>query len=73
MMATGVPGRLEYSAGSESVWCSTNGEGLVRIEIRRSDQEAILFPPAQALELAQVLQELAADAGQGFRVRDVES
>lgn len=69
-MATGVPGRLEYSAGSESVWCSLNGEGLVRVEIRRSDQEAILFPPAQAAELAKVLQELAREAGEGYRITE---
>ena len=68
-MAIGVPGRLEYGASSESVWCSLNGEGLVRVEIRRSDSEAILFPPAQAMELAKVLQELAGQCG-GYRVED---
>ena len=67
-MATGVPGVLEYSAGPESVWCSLNGQGLVRVEIRRSDQEAILFPPAQAMELAKVLDEMATAAGNGYRI-----
>lgn len=70
-MATGVPGRLEYSGGDDAVWCSLNGAALVRVEIRRSDQEALLLPPAQALELAKVLTELAGQCG-GYRISDDE-
>jgi hypothetical protein len=68
-MATGVPGRTEYGGSSESVWCSLNGEAMVRVEIRRSDQEAILYPPEQARELARVLDELA-DQCAGYRIED---
>jgi hypothetical protein len=70
-MATGVPGRLEYSAGQEAVWCSLDGAATVRVEIRRPDQEAILFSPEQARELAALLIELA-DQCAGYRIKDTE-
>lgn len=71
-MATGVPGRLEYGCGIESVWCSLDGEAMVRVEIRRSDEEAILYSPEQARELAAVLRELA-DQCKGYRITEEET
>jgi hypothetical protein len=68
-MAIGVPGHSEYGGSREPVWCSLDGNGMVRVEIRRADQESVLMPPAQALELAKVLQELAEQCT-GFRIED---
>lgn len=68
-MATGVPGRTEYGGSSEAVWCSLDGTSHVRVEIRRSDQDAILYTPQQALELAAVLTELAGQC-EGYRISD---
>lgn len=69
-MATGIPGRTEYGGSQESVWCSLDGGAMVRVEIRRSDQEAILYSPEQARELADLLLELA-NKCKGYRVEDV--
>ena len=69
-MATGVPGRLEYTGIQESLWCSLDGAAMVRVQIRRSDQEAILYSPEQARELADVLLELANQC-KGYRIKDV--
>jgi hypothetical protein len=70
-MATGVPGRLEYTGSQEAVWCSLDGGAMVRVEIRRSDSEAILFSPQQARELGELLMELANEC-KGYRIVDGE-
>lgn len=64
-----MQGRTEYGS-IETVWVAGDGYGHVRVEMQRGDQGPVLLTPAQALELAQLLQDVARGAGLVGRVID---